>query len=108
MHRGNGGCLDMVTNAIRHCSPSGRALLICAATLIPAEPAVAQAGEILTLYDGTGGVTCHYFNVAGRVPWRNRLGDWKDANDKNQGATPFARTTVRDLDKTQIVEWDIT
>jgi hypothetical protein len=53
-------------------------------------------------------VTCHYFNVAGRVPWRNRLGDWKDANDKKQAAAPFAHATVRDLNETQIVERNIT
>jgi hypothetical protein len=34
--------------------PVGRALLVCAATLIPTEQIAAQAGEIPPLYEGPG------------------------------------------------------
>jgi hypothetical protein len=98
----------MVRNAIRTFSLLARALPMCAAALISASQAAGGAGEILPLYDGPGGVTCQYFNAAVRVPWRNRLGDWKDANGQEQGTAPFAQATVRDLDEVQVVEWDVT
>jgi len=31
-----------------------------------------RSGSTMSLYDGSGGATCEYFNVAGRVKWHTR------------------------------------
>ena len=60
------------------------------------------------LYDGPGGATCAYYDVATGIKWRNRVGDWRDADGKSQGDRPFARFTVTALDTSRLIEIDVT
>jgi hypothetical protein len=53
------------------------------------------------------GATRDYYNRAARLPWRNYLGDWHDANGSSQGNTPFGMTTLIDDNTAEYIEWDI-
>ncbi len=53
------------------------------------------------------GATRDYYNRAGLLRWKNYMGDWRDAQDKPQGDTPFASATVTDDDEGKYVEWDV-
>ena len=64
--------------------------------------------EIIPLYDGPGGASCQYFNVAGRVRWEHKNGDWKDAQGVAQGATPFATASIEATNTSRVIEWDVT
>ena len=61
-----------------------------------------------TLYDGWDGVTCDYFNVGARIKWRNRQGDWFDAEGKPRGDAPFAEAYVQATGRLQTIEWNVT
>lgn len=50
--------------------------------------------KIYALYDGSTGVTCSAWNSAGKFNWRNKGGDWLDANGSAQGSTPLAKALV--------------
>jgi hypothetical protein len=54
------------------------------------------------------GASRDYYNRAGLLPWRNFMGDWRDAAGTPQGAVPFAVATVIDNDTARFVEWDVT
>jgi hypothetical protein len=69
---------------------------------------VSAQDEVIPLYDGPGGASCDYFNLAGRVKWRHRMGDWKDLNGISQGRAPFAAASVESTDRSRAIEWDIT
>jgi hypothetical protein len=60
------------------------------------------------LFDGRDGVTCKYFNAGAAIPWRNALGDWRDAIGQAQGDSPFARADVAPSSDRHSVEWDVT
>lgn len=70
--------------------------------------ATSSNAKIYTLYDGSTGVTCTAWNSAAKLTWRNKGGDWIDANGNAQGSTPFAKTLVTDQDKTFGVSLDVT
>jgi hypothetical protein len=53
------------------------------------------------------GATRDYYNAAGKLAWKNFMGDWHDAKDVAQGNTPYATTSVEDDDKGKFVEWDV-
>jgi hypothetical protein len=59
-----------------------------------------------TLFDGTDGATCHYFNTGARIPWRHQAGDWLDSTGAEQGDKPFAIAHIEP--STSIVHWDVT
>ncbi len=54
------------------------------------------------------GATRDYYNAAGNLPWKNFMGDWRDAKDVAQGDSAYATTKVVDDDKGKFVEWDVT
>ena len=54
------------------------------------------------------GATRDYYNRAGLLAWKHRLGDWRDARDAEQGDAPYATATVRDEDATRALDWDVT
>jgi len=64
--------------------------------------------EVIPLYDGPGGATCDYFNVGGRVKWHHKRGDWRDINGVVQGPAPFASAIIESIDKSRVIEWDLT
>lgn len=81
---------------------------ICAVALYASfslQPCLAQTAR---LYDGPSGATCYYFNLAAKLYWRHKRGDWKDGKGVEQGPASFAETLVQDTDKTRMVPWDIT
>jgi hypothetical protein len=53
------------------------------------------------------GATRDYYNRAGRLAWRNFLGDWHDASNQPQGDQPFAQITLTRRQLGQVVEWDV-
>jgi hypothetical protein len=69
---------------------------------------VGAAEPLATLYDGTDGATCQYFNYGARIPWLHQRGDWVDVNGRSQGESPFARTVIEDTHKIRAIEWDVT
>ncbi len=54
------------------------------------------------------GATWKYYNAAGRLPWKNPLGDWRDAKNVAQGNDAYLTTRVIDNDSARHVEWDVT
>src|SRR6266508_3274778 len=72
---------------------------------LDAEAALARTPH---LHDGSDGATCEYFNFGARIAWRNRLGDWRDANGTAQGEQPFAQSLIRATDADRVVQWDVT
>jgi hypothetical protein len=57
---------------------------------------------------GRGGASRDYYNSAGSLAWKNRLGDWRDGRDAAQGDAPYAVATVSGAAKGSFVEWDVT
>lgn len=53
------------------------------------------------------GATRDFFNKAASMKWKNSLGDWKDAEGKLQGDSPFAETAIADTDKERRESWDV-
>ena len=49
------------------------------------------------------GASREYYNAAGRLPWQNFMGDWRDAKDVAQGDTPYATTNVVDDDQGKFI-----
>lgn len=68
----------------------------------------ACAGTSIPLFDGADGATCHYFNQAGRIKWRQRGGDWVDARGEQRGAVAHAVATVEASNTGRRIEWDVT
>lgn len=96
---------------------SGHALAAIGKALpLLASLAVAQAthsedlSRIYPLYDGNTGVTCADWNLDGKLPWRNRGGDWIDAGPtpQPQGPSPAAKTLVGPTGKFAPVKLDVT
>jgi len=54
------------------------------------------------------GASRDYYNRAGQLEWRNRMGDWRDARDVAQGNEPYATAAVKPEHKGRAVEWDAT
>jgi hypothetical protein len=44
-----------------------------------------------SLYDGSDGVTCRYFNAGALIPWRRAGGDWVDRAGAPHGREAFFR-----------------
>lgn len=53
------------------------------------------------------GASRDYFNSAGKLEWNNFMGDWRDANNVEQGKQAYAIETVVDDDAPMFVEWDV-
>jgi len=54
------------------------------------------------------GATKVYYNRGAQLPWRNREGDWRDAEGMQQGTKPFAVATIGIQKDAQPIEWDVT
>ncbi len=54
------------------------------------------------------GANREYYNRSAVLPWKHFLGDWRDANDTEQGETAYAVTKVVDDDSQTPVSWDVT
>ena len=46
---------------------------------------------------GRGGASREYYNSAGSLAWKNRLGDWRDAHDAAQGDASYAVAAISGL-----------
>ena len=57
---------------------------------------------------GDDGATRDYYNRAGLLPWKNFMGDWRDARDVARGNAAYATTKVADDDNAKFVQWDVT
>src|SRR5688572_3375777 len=55
----------------------------------------------------SNGASRDYYNSAASLPWKNRMGDWRDAKDQEQGDVPYARAEIG-AGKERFVEWDVT
>ncbi|MEX0701458.1 MAG: DNRLRE domain-containing protein [Planctomycetales bacterium] len=80
---------------------SSFALLGSSAVAAPDDWAEGAAGR-------DDGANATEYNRAGDLKWRNRTGDWRDAEGVPQGPKPLAATVIVDDDKTRPVEWDVT
>ena len=58
--------------------------------------------------DSANGATRDYYNRAGLLEWKNKLGDWHDAKGVAQGNEPYAKAVVTAEHKGKAVEWDVT
>jgi len=76
-------------------------LMLFAATAL--HPCVAQIARL-----SDGGATCEYFDKAVKLNWQHKRGDWRDAKGAEQGALPYAETSIQDTDKSRMVSWDVT
>lgn len=65
--------------------------------------AVARADETDWAEDGA---TREYYNRAGGLRWKNRLGDWRDAANREQGDVAYASAAAERAG--EFVEWDVT
>jgi hypothetical protein len=86
------------------------AALVLTVTLGASTPsAAAVAHDPRTdLFDGIDGATCRYFNAGAQLPWRERLGDWLDADGTLHGDRPFASAALRTVPSSKPAEWDVT
>jgi hypothetical protein len=55
----------------------------------------------------SNGASRDYYNIAASLPWKNRMGDWRDAKDQEQGDVAYARAEIG-AGKECFVEWDVT
>lgn len=84
---------------------------LAASALMPSLLGLASAAALAgapRLDDGILGATCEYFNRGAVVKWNHRAGDWIDAQRKPRGPDAFASAFVKDIDKTQTVDFDVT
>ena len=54
------------------------------------------------------GATRDYYNRAGLLEWKNKMGDWRDAKNAPQGDDAYALAEVAKAQKDKFVEWDVT
>ena len=78
-------------------------LIIATSTCFAAKNDWAEGAEGLS-----DGASREFFNSAGKLKWKNFLGDWRDANNVEQGGKAYAIKTVVDNDRGVYVEWDVT
>lgn len=80
-----------------------RILIVVLSVLLSSQASQAQIAKLNDI-----GATCDYFDVAAKLSWKHRRGDWRDAKGDEQGAVPFAEAHVQDTDKSRTVSWDVT
>lgn len=87
-----------------------RTHLLIAIALLPF--AQVAAGDRSDWAEGSSGrsdgANREYYNRAAVLPWTNYMGDWRDANDVEQGDVAYAAAQVVDDDSEKSVEWDVT
>ena len=82
--------------------------LACATLALARSAPGASIDPRLRLFDGPDGATCEYFNVGARLPWRHKLGDWRDAEGRPQGDQPYAVARIEAGAPGGVVQWDVT
>jgi len=87
----------------RHAVLCALAILLTAGRALPARNDWAEGTP-----GRSTGATRDYYNAAGRLAWRNFLGDWRDREDVAQGPAPYATAHVADDDRAKLVAWDVT
>ena len=87
-----------------YCVAVGLLAVSCFARVVRAAPGDWAEGTPNT----ADGASRDYYNRAARLEWRNRMGDWRDANGVAQGRTPYATAKLVDDDTPRYVEWDLT
>ena len=62
--------------------------------------------------EGSGGqpngATRDFYNRAAKLPWRQFMGDWTDADGKAHGDSAYATATIEDNDSSRYIEWNVT
>lgn len=79
------------------------AIIVGAGFPVAAAQETDELSSRLSLYEGEGGASCSYF-LAGILPWRQRQGDWRDAQGKLFGDQPYAVAKPG----AQSAVWDVT
>lgn len=79
---------------------------LCALALIALsiQPAAAEKSDWA---EGSDGANREHYNRAAQLPWKNFMGDWRDAKDVEQGDSAYAIAGVADTDSQEPVEWDV-
>jgi hypothetical protein len=73
------------------------------------DPAFAeQADWAEGLLRHNDGANREFYNAGAILPWKHFMGDWRDANDTEQGDATYAITKVVDNDTRKPVNWDVT
>lgn len=54
------------------------------------------------------GASRDFYNRIGSLEWKNKMGDWRDAKNVEQGQTPYVTATIKADQKGKPVEWDAT
>lgn len=54
------------------------------------------------------GANREYYNAGAILPWKHFMGDWRDANDSEQGDAAYAVAKIVDDDTFKPVLWDVT
>ena len=54
------------------------------------------------------GANREFYNAAAFLPWKQFMGDWRDADDTKNGDAAYAETNVVDTDTRKPVRWDVT
>ena len=84
-------------------------MLIISALLVAATTVAAAPNDWAEGTPGKdNGATRDYYNRAGQLEWKHKLGDWRDANDIAQGDAPCAAATVTAAHQGKFAEWDVT
>jgi hypothetical protein len=83
---------------------TGAALLLLGSAAAPAAPDDWAEGSA----DREDGANRTHYNRGGQLPWRNVEGDWRDADDAEQGKKPFAAATIAVKPGAQPIDWDVT
>ena len=81
-------------------------MLIVSALLVAATAAAALNDWAEGTPGKDNGATRDYYNRAGQLEWKTRLGDWRDAHDVAQGDAPYAAASVTVAHQGKFVEWD--
>lgn len=54
------------------------------------------------------GANREHYNRGAILPWKHFMGDWRDANDREQGDAAYALTEIVDDDARKSIQWDVT
>ena len=54
------------------------------------------------------GANREFYNAGAFLPWKQFMGDWRDADDVQNGDAAYAETNVADTDTRKPVRWDVT
>lgn len=64
-------------------------------------------GAVPPLTDSPLGMTCQYYNAAGRLTWTNLGGDWYDAEGSANGSRPYDQVMVAQRKGIQTLKLDV-